>query len=904
MPSPPASSELRYRDFFENVPVGLFAVSLDGRILDANPAMVAILRFPSREELLKANIRDFQLDRADALKVAEKMEQAGEIFDLEVQLDRHDGSTVWLLTSGRAARDEAGRVLYYQGAVEDITERKHAEEAARESERRFETFMNHTPVMAFIKDAEGRYQYANEPCLRFLRRERHELYGHSDHDLLPEAVADIMRAHDVAVVREGSGLQTIEDLPGPDGQTRTFMVLKFPIKDPSDQNFVGGFALDITDRRRAEEAERRLARRFCDLFESSPDAIFVQDMDGGILDANPEACTLCGHSHGELVGKSMDGFLPSDDLAELIGGVPRLARGEVMHAETLLRAASGTSTPVAISCSRIEFTGRPALLLHARDTSEQKKLQEQFHQAQKMEAIGRLAGGIAHDFNNLLTAIIGYNELIHTGLNDFDPLRRSSEEVRKAAERAARLTKQLLAVSRKQTLQPRVVDLNISVAEIEKMLRRLIGDDVELSVIPSPEPACVKADPSQLEQVLMNLTVNARDAMPTGGQVFIRIGTATLTTMLDGAPDLGPGHYVVLRVTDTGMGMSEDVQARVFEPFFTTKEPGKGTGLGLATCYGIVKQSGGRILCDSAPNRGTTFSIYLPQVMAEADSVKPESLMPLPRGTERVLVVEDAPGVRSLTTRVLRSLGYQLLEAENGFDALRVIEEHGLHNIDLIFTDVTMPKMGGRELVERVREQRPGMRVVFTSGAPGADMALKTLFSHPGTAFLHKPLHRRRISRGSSARCWASPRWPTSMDRRSRCQRWCWERPGHRGPRTPGALSCEIERGAQVHGGRLVPRAHPDRLARGDKPGVAKVPPPGFLGEVTHFLVGKSPFDGNHGIVARHRIPGGNSGGGLHASPGEPRPLEVGDEHLVMRELTGAAEHLEGIGLGKMMQRQ
>ncbi len=743
----PHSSELRYRDFFENVPVGLFAVSLDGHILDANPAMVAILGYPSRENLIEASIADFQLDPADAERVATRLREGGEIVGLEVQLGREDGSTVWLQTSGRATCDEAGRVLYYQGAVEDITARKLAEEAALESERRFETFMNHTPVIAFIKDEEGRYEYANEPCLRFFGKQRQELYGHTDHDILPASIADPLRAHDQAVVRDVSGLQTIEHMPGLDGESRAFMVLKFPITDPSERNFVGGFALDITDRRRAEDAERRIARRFRDLFESSPDAIFVQDLEGNILDANPEACSICGQVRGELVGRNLAGLIPADNLAELLGGVPRLARGEGLHAETVIHAADGGLTPVAISCSRIEFTGRPALLLHARDTSEQKKLQEQFHQSQKMEAVGRLAGGIAHDFNNLLTAIIGYNELVLGGLNELDPLRLSSEEVRKAAERAARLTRQLLVVSRKQALQPRIVDMNSCVSEIEKMLRRLIGDDVELSVIRSPKAACVRADPSQLEQVLINLAVNARDAMPSGGQLFIRISIVPVTAVIDFAPDLPAGDYVVLRVTDTGAGMSDEVQARIFEPFFTTKDPGKGTGLGLATCYGIVKQSGGRILCESAPDRGATFSIYLPQVIGKAEAVPIESVSPLPRGTETILVVEDAPGVRSLAVRVLRSLGYHVIEAENGFDALNVIAQRGIEGIDLILSDVTMPKMGGRELVERIRADHPATRVVFTSGAPGADTALKTLFSHPGTAFLHKPFTPADLAR-------------------------------------------------------------------------------------------------------------------------------------------------------------
>jgi PAS domain S-box-containing protein len=739
MLEPPFSSELRYRDFFENVAVGLFAVALDGRIVDANPALVRMLHYPSREELLGANIRDFQLDPEDASRLFATLRETGEVSGFEVEFGRSDDTTVWLVASARAARDETGRLLYYQGAVEDITARKQAEEAALESERRFEAFMNHTPVLAYIKDEEGRYQYANDPCLHFLKKERQELYGRTDHDILPAALADPLRAHDRTVVGEGTGLQTIESLPGPDGELHSFMVLKFPITDPKERNFVGGFALDITDRRRAEEAERRLARRFRDLFDSSPDAIFVQDLSGNILDANPEACSMCGEPHATLVGRNMSGLIPAEHLADLLRGLPKLARGEVTQAETIIRTGDGRSTPVAISSSRIEFTGRPALLIHARDTSEQKKLQEQFHQSQKMEAIGRLAGGIAHDFNNLLTAIIGYNELVLGGLRERDPLRHGCEEVRKAAERAARLTRQLLAVSRKQTLQPCILDLNTCVQEIEKMLRRLIGDDVELSVIPSLDPACVKADPSQLEQVLMNLAVNARDAMPGGGQLFIRISSVAVTAMLDTAPDLPPGDYVLLRVTDTGTGMSDETRALIFEPFFTTKDPGKGTGLGLATCYGIVKQSGGRILCESAPNRGTTFSIYLPQVMGKAEVAGIASTAPLPRGAETILVVEDASGVRNLASRVLRSLGYQLLEAENGFDALTVIAQHGIDAIDLILTDVTMPKMGGRELVERVRAQHPGTRVVFTSGNPGADAGLKAFVSQPGTAFLHKP---------------------------------------------------------------------------------------------------------------------------------------------------------------------
>jgi PAS domain S-box-containing protein len=747
MQSSDSPTELRYRDFFENVTVGLFAISSEGRILEANPALVSLLCYASREQLLQLNLADFQLDSVAAARLLGTLHETGQISDFEFQFGRPDGTAIWLMINARVVRDAAGGILHYLGEIRDITHRKSAEEAAAESERRFETFMNNTPVMAFIKDEEGRYEYANEPCLRFLNKHRHELYGHTDHDIMPATVADPLRTHDLAVVGEGTGLQTIETIPGPDGDPRSFMVLKFPITDPSERNFVGGFALDITDRRRAEEAERRIARRFRDLFESSPDAIFVQDLDGNILDANPIACALCARARAYLVGCNMSAFLPVEDLADLMISVPLLSRGQVIHAETFIRTADGLTTPVAISSSRIEFTGRPALLIHARDTSEQKKLQEQFHQSQKMEAIGRLAGGIAHDFNNLLTAIIGYNELVLGGLHERDPLRRNTEEVRKAAERAARLTRQLLAVSRKQTLQPRILDLNVCVTEIEKMLRRLLGDDIELSVIPGARSACVRADPSQLEQVLMNLAVNARDAMPGGGQLFIRTSSIAITASLEAGPDVPPGNHIVLRVTDTGTGMSAETRERIFEPFFTTKEPGKGTGLGLATCYGIVKQSGGRILCDSAPNRGTTFSIYLPQVMGDPDVVRVEPVTPLPRGTGTILLAEDAAGVRSLASRVLRSLGYEVLEAENGFEALAIVSRHGLPAIDLTLTDVTMPKMGGPELVERIRAIHPSARVIFTSGAPGADAGLKKFLDQPDALFLHKPFTPADLAR-------------------------------------------------------------------------------------------------------------------------------------------------------------
>jgi two-component system cell cycle sensor histidine kinase/response regulator CckA len=739
-------AEMRYRGLFDNVPVGLFVVAADGEIIEANPALAKILGYENRDALLTANVAAFDVDKNDAARFLQKLQAAGEIFDLEVHLGRPDGSMVWLLITARIVHDASGALLYYQGAVEDITERTRAEEAMQESEQRFETFMNHMPVIAFIKNENGRYEYANEPCLRLFKTTADEIYGKTDFDLLSWKIAETLREHDREVLTTGRFIERVEVVPDASGALRSWMTVKFPISDPQERNFVGGFAMDITERKRAEEAERRNEQRFRDLFQSSPDAIFVEDLSGNVLDVNPAACRLHGVPCEDLIGKNVIDLVPADKCSEVLREFPKLVRGELSQIEGESLASDGRVIPIAINAGRIEYQGKPALLLHVRDMSEHKRLQEQFLQAQKMEAIGRLAGGVAHDFNNLLTAILGYNELMLIGLAESDPLRRSGEEVRRAAERAAKLTRQLLAFSRKQTLLPRVLDLNATVSDIEKMLHRLIGDDVTLATYRAPEVACVKADPGQIEQVIVNLAVNARDAMPNGGKLTIRVENVFVPA--DDKTEAPKGVQVLLTVSDTGMGMTDAVKRRIFEPFFTTKEPGRGTGLGLATCYGIVKQSGGRILCQSETGSGTIFSVYLPRVKDEPERLAgDEALLPLPRGNETILVVEDSPGIRELSIGVLRSLDYSVLEAENGQQALQIIEERGADKIDLVVTDVMMPEMGGKELAERFREKQPDAKVLFNSGSIEHDPALHGAIQETGTAFLHKPFTPTDLAR-------------------------------------------------------------------------------------------------------------------------------------------------------------
>jgi PAS domain S-box-containing protein len=366
--------------------------------------------------------------------------------------------------------------------------------------------------------------------------------------------------------------------------------------------------------------------------------------------------------------------------------------------------------------------GRPTRMIGAMmDITQRLELEEELRQAQKMEAVGRLAGGVAHDFNNLLTIITGRTHLVLGRLKGDDPVRRSVEVIQKTADRAAALTRQLLAFSRKQVLQRKVLDLNTMVADVSTMLRRLIGEDVDLLLTPGPGAGRVNADPAQLEQALMNLAVNARDAMPGGGTLGLETDQVRLGAAPPDRPDtLPPGPYAVLRVMDTGTGMDAATQARIFEPFFTTKEPGKGTGLGLSMVHGIVRQHGGAIHVRSVVGGGTTFEIFLPQVETAADTGgADDTAAPLPAtGQETILLVEDESDVRALAREVLERQGYTVLEANDGAQAVAVYEKEGAR-IDLILTDVVMPRMSGREMVDRVRATRPDMRVLYMSGYTG-----------------------------------------------------------------------------------------------------------------------------------------------------------------------------------------
>lgn len=498
---------------------------------------------------------------------------------------------------------------------------------------------------------------------------------------------------------------------------------------------------------------RRLLEReevFRLITENAADMIAVVDGDGRRIYNSPAYERILGYSVGELKStSSLDQIHPDDrPLVEEAAAVAR-SSGVGRQIEYRMRDKRGNWHVLESTASPIMGIDHQIhkLVIVNRDITDRRRLEEQCRQSQKMEAIGRLSGGIAHDFNNLLGVMIGYAEILQENTDPAHPDRECVDEILRAGQRAASFTRQLLAFSRQQVLEPTILDVNGVVTAMEKMLRRVIGEDIELETLLEPELAKVKADQGQLEQVILNLAVNARDAMPNGGKLKVKthnVFMSELDTRKYSYP-FKPGKYVQLTVSDTGVGMDSTVQARVFEPFFTTKEKGKGTGLGLATVYGVVKQSDGYIEVQSEVSKGTTFTIYLPSVEEESISPRSDQLSAVtdPNGHETVLLVEDEAGLRILTRHVLERFGYGVLEAANGAEACE-ISAHQNCRIDLLLTDVVMPGMNGRDLAEQLTLERPDMKVVYMSGYTGQGIGQGIL--PPGSNFIAKPFSRENLA--------------------------------------------------------------------------------------------------------------------------------------------------------------
>lgn len=492
--------------------------------------------------------------------------------------------------------------------------------------------------------------------------------------------------------------------------------------------------------------------KFRVLFEFAPDACYLSSLEGTLIDGNKTAEKLLGYNKEELIGKNFLelNLLPPEQLPKARELMSKNFEGKGTGPdEFILNRKNDENVLVEIGTRPIEIGGQKIVLGIVRDISERRRLEEQLHQAQKMEAIGMLAGGVAHDFNNILTSIIGNASLALMEIDKGDSLREEIEEIKAAGEKAAALTRQLLAFSRKQIIQPKVVGLNELLSGMEKMLGRLIGENIELVTILEPALWPVKADPGQIEQVIMNLTINSRDAMPKGGKLIIETANVDLNRNYfrnHGIKEEQPGPYVMLAVSDTGIGMDKETREHIFDPFYTTKETGKGTGLGLSTIYGVVRQSNGFVWVYSEPGRGSTFKVYLPRAEENVGAEEQERIpVGEPGGSETVLIVEDNDSLRRLARTVLKQKGYKVLEAENGEEALRVSNEHE-GAIDLLVTDVVMPKKSGRETAERLQQIYPRMKVIYMSGYTDNAIVQHGVLE-PGLNFIEKPFSPADLAR-------------------------------------------------------------------------------------------------------------------------------------------------------------
>jgi len=525
--------------------------------------------------------------------------------------------------------------------------------------------------------------------------------------------------------------------------------VRFGERDKEILTFVSQQLASAIDHKRHEEALRHSEARYRSLVQSAVYGIYRASVDGRFLDVNPALIHMLGYDSAEDVvslDPQHDVFLEPSAHAHLMQEFQRT--GQLDSAEVRWKKKDGSAITVRLSGrSASGVDDRDATLeIIAEDVTERRALEDQFRQAQKMEAVGRLAGGVAHDFNNLLMVVSGYTEVLLEELNESDPLLPKVQAIQQAADRATTLTRQLLAFSRKQLLELKVVDVNAIVADMERLLRPLIGENIDLTTKLSPNLGHTRADAGQLEQVIMNLVVNAKDAMPAGGRIVIQTSEEELDAVRREHSLIQPGSYILLSVSDTGAGMDKETQSRIFEPFFTTKEKGKGTGLGLSTVYGIVKQSGGYIFAHSESGSGTTFRIYLPKVLDPAGQPG-VSKAPLVAtgGSESVLLVEDEESVRELVRETLKTKGYSVMEAADGIQGMKIAESFE-GKIDILITDVAMPGMGGHELAKRVTAARPGIKILFLSGYT-EDAIIHEGVLDPGTAFLQKPFTLQALAR-------------------------------------------------------------------------------------------------------------------------------------------------------------
>ncbi|MBX9579974.1 MAG: PAS domain S-box protein [Gemmataceae bacterium] len=721
--------------------------TLDGVIRSWNAGAERVFGYAPAEAVGRPITLVIPPDRLDEERgIIDRLRRGERIDHFETVRVAKGGRRVDVSISVAPVRDAAGRVVGASKVARDITDRKRTEDDLRQSEGRFRAVVEAALDCIVAINRQGRVVEFNPAAERTFGYTRAEVLGRDLADLVIPAshraahaagLARFLTTGEARILnRRLVGLPAVRK----DGTEFPAELAVVPMGPADDPVFVA-FIRDITDQKRAEDGLRRSEKRYRSLVTATAGMVWTAGPRGGLTAvAGGEA--FIPDPAERACPAAWDAITHPDDRGRVAAAWDdALAREEPFAVEYRLRRADGEwrqvavrAVPVAGDDGRVgEWVGL------TEDVTDRRRLEDQFRQGQKMEAVGRLAGGVAHDFNNLLTVINGYSELVLEVLGPDDPARPLVEEVRRAGDRSAALTRQLLAFSRREVVAPRVLDPNAVVRDLERMLRRVIGEDVRLETALRPDAGHVLADRGQLEQVVLNLVVNARDAMPIGGTLTVATRPAEVNGRpAPGSPAVRPGRYVALTVRDTGCGMTDEVKARLFEPFFTTKGVGQGTGLGLAVVHGVAERAGGGVGVESAPGAGAAFHVYLPWVDDPTPPPKGRSaLAEAPRGTETVLLVEDEAAVRALSRAVLEGAGYAVLEAVDGRDVDRALADHR-GPLDLVVTDVVMPGAGGSEVAARVRAEYPGVRVLFVSGYTD-DAVLRHGVERDGVAFLQKP---------------------------------------------------------------------------------------------------------------------------------------------------------------------
>jgi len=687
------------------------------------------------------------IDNEEALshfRLLAEQAQKGLTDSIELKSGQGDKER-WLMVTAQPVAGWAGFVHW---RVDDITKQREINRTVREEREKLIDFTDNAPVGFFSVDEQGRFVFVNATLARWLGTDIQTLLNKGR--LHSYIVNPPVHAAEYDIIEKGGPRQVAEiTMKGPGGATFLTSINQAVVVETGGRVRTRGVVHDLTSEKEMRQALQASEDRFQRFFEEAPLGIALINADGAIEDCNLALSLILNSDIKNLEGASFKSLLAEDDKDAVLAAMARIQQGEKMPAPMEIALKGKDAKKISVQMHARKFKGSDNIVLHFIDLTEQKALEQQFVQSQKMQAIGQLAGGVAHDFNNLLTAIIGFCDLLLLRHKPGDPSFGDIMQIKQNSNRAANLVRQLLAFSRQQTLRPKVQDVTDILTEVSHLLRRLIGANIDLELVHGQDLGLVKVDVGQMEQVLINLAVNARDAMENGGKLIITTSNyENRRAVKRGGDDMPPGKWVAIDVKDTGCGISEENLSRIFEPFFTTKDVGQGTGLGLATVYGIIRQTGGYLHVDSKIGSGTSFCLYLPSLSEEearetATEEKEEEKDRDLTGTARILLVEDEDAVRTFSARALANKGYDVLEAESGESALAVMEKQDNKEIDLLVTDVMMPNMDGPTLAQRMRQDSPNLKIIFISGY--TEDKLKDHMGD-GISFLPKPFTLKQLA--------------------------------------------------------------------------------------------------------------------------------------------------------------